>query len=318
MTLRLRHRLRGPVGIALRALPLLTGSRRLPEGALRGSAQLLLNRRTAIVPVRYREVPTRYAFRMSGDTRDFIQRYIYVFGVWEPNLSELLVRHLSPGDVVVDVGANVGYFSLLSARCVGRTGRVIAFEPVPEFAAALRTGAGHNGVSDVIELHEIAVSDTHGSTQLYVADASNRGMSSTEQVPGYEMSFSVPMAPADSCVDPAYWSRIRLVKVDVEGDEFRALAGMRRLLEALGEGAVVVAEVVGDRLEARGETVEGVMTFMEDLGFRAFTIPNDYAPRSYAFGRVQGPQPLAGMPPQGHAEVVFIKRERPTSVQPGP
>ena len=246
---------------------------------------------------------------MSGDTRDFIQRYIYVFGVWEPNLSQWLVQHLSHGDVVIDAGANVGYFSLLSAQCVGPTGRVIAFEPVPAFAAALRDNADHNGLTDIIELHQVAVSDRNGTTQVYVADASNRGMSSTELVPGYETCVSVPVARAEACVDRAYWARIRLVKVDVEGDELRALAGMRVLLDALEDGAAVVVEVAGDRLDARGETVEEAMTLMRDLGFRSFSLANEYTPRSYAFHRLHAPEPLIGMP-QGHAEVVFIKGGR--------
>ena len=309
LTSRLRHRLRRPIATALRALPLRTASRRLPHGVLRASAQMALNLRSALVPVQYREVATRFGFQMSGDTRDFIQRYIYVFGVWEPNLSEWLVQHLSHGDVVIDAGANVGYFSLLSAQCVGPTGRVIAFEPVPAFAAALRDNADHSGLTDIIELHQVAVSDRNGTTQVYVADASNRGMSSTELVPGYETCVSVPVARAEACVDRAYWARIRLVKVDVEGDELRALAGMRVLLDALEDGAAVVVEVAGDRLDARGETVEEAMTLMRDLGFRSFSLANEYTPRSYAFHRPHAPEPLIGMP-QGHAEVVFIKGGR--------
>src|SRR5207302_10016991 len=80
---RMRHAMRRPVLAILRLLPLLTASRRLPPGGLRGAAQIALNRRTATMPVQYEDVATRFGFLMSGDTRDFIQRYIFVFGVWE-------------------------------------------------------------------------------------------------------------------------------------------------------------------------------------------------------------------------------------------
>ena len=305
----LRRRVRRPALAVLRILPLFTASRRLPPGVLRGWAQIALNRRTASLPVEYRDVGTRFGFRMSGNTRDFIQRYVYVFGVWEPSLSEWMAERLSPGDVVVDVGANVGYFSLLCAQSVGPAGRVIALEPVPAFAAALRADAESNGFTDVIELQEVAASDRIGTTEVYVADASNRGMSSTEPIPGYETSVTVPVVRAETCIDPACWSRVRLVKVDVEGDELRALVGMRNLLDALEAGAAVVVEVAGDRLEVRGETVEDVMAFMSDLDFQAFRIGNEYSPRSYAFHRREPLEPVVGVP-QGHAEIVFIKGDR--------
>ena len=80
---------------------------------------------------------TRDGFRMHGDTTDLIQRYIYYFGEWEPVISKWFRQHVQQGDTVVDVGANVGWYTLLAARLVGPLGRVVAIEASPSIALAL-------------------------------------------------------------------------------------------------------------------------------------------------------------------------------------
>jgi hypothetical protein len=69
-----------------------------------------------------------YGFRIEGDQRLIMPRCIYWFGTWEPPLSEWIRRALRPGDVFVDVGANVGYFTMLAARAVAPGGLVVAVE----------------------------------------------------------------------------------------------------------------------------------------------------------------------------------------------
>ena len=66
---------------------------------------------------------TTFGAAIAGNTKDLIQRHIFYFGVWEPNLTGFLTTRLNRGDVFVDVGANIGYFSLLASRLVGRRGK---------------------------------------------------------------------------------------------------------------------------------------------------------------------------------------------------
>jgi FkbM family methyltransferase len=301
-----RSRLRQPVGQAMCALPLLTAARRLPTGTPRSLAQLALNRRTSIITVGYQDVPTRFGFTMSGDTTDLLQRYIYVFGVWEPNLSRWMDRNLSRGDVVVDIGANVGYFSLLAAHKVGDAGRVIAFEPVPAFADAMRRDLMANDFSHV-DMLPYAASETEGELEMFVAEDWNLGRSTTEAMLGYQTVAKVRSVRAADVIDETYWPRIRLVKVDVEGDELRALRGMRELLATLSTGAAVVAEVAPDRLAVRGQTAAEAVGFMRELGFSPFSIHNEYVARHYAFDAPRDPQPLLGVPTE-QVDVLFIKK----------
>ena len=75
--------------------------------------------------------PTRFGGVMQGNTQDLIQRYLYWFGVWEPQLTCWIKSRLPPRRVFVDVGANIGYYSLLAASLVGDDGQVVAIEASP-------------------------------------------------------------------------------------------------------------------------------------------------------------------------------------------
>ena len=76
---------------------------------------------------------------------------------YEPEMSLAIRRLLRTGDVFLDIGANIGYFSTLAGHIVGETGQVVAFEPHPEALATLRAATAVNGLSGVIEIVEAAV-----------------------------------------------------------------------------------------------------------------------------------------------------------------
>src|SRR6266511_4042352 len=75
-----------------------------------------------------RIVVTKRGVRLLVETDDLIQGYIYLFGVWEPNITDWIRRTLLPGDTFVDVGSNIGYYSTLAARLVGSAGSVVAID----------------------------------------------------------------------------------------------------------------------------------------------------------------------------------------------
>src|ERR671922_2698937 len=87
---------------------------------------------------------TRYGFRIAGDQALIMPRCIYWFGSWEPPLSAWIRRALRPGDVFVDVGANLGYFSLLAARAVAPGGSVVAIEAAAETVRRLEANIARN------------------------------------------------------------------------------------------------------------------------------------------------------------------------------
>ncbi len=94
--------------------------------------------------------------RIAGRTGDMIERYLYLFGQWEPALTAWLRPRLRPGRTFVDVGANIGYFSLLAARRMGGSGRVVAVEASPETFARLRANLDRNAAGNVRALNVAA------------------------------------------------------------------------------------------------------------------------------------------------------------------
>jgi FkbM family methyltransferase len=275
----------------------------LPASA-RARSLLLLNRAVRRVPRTFAHSRTAFGFVVAGSTADLIQRYLYVFGVWEPNLSYWLRDHLRPGDVVVDVGANIGYFSLLGASCVGPTGRVIAFEPVPSIADALEKAVAANGY--LVEVHREVASDVVGTTEVFRAAEGNIGRSSTIAGDDAASEGLIRTVRVADVVDAASWPRITFVKVDVEGDEMRVLRGMEPLLRALSPDAAVLVEVSPDDLEVRGGSAAELLTFMENAGFQPFAVQNSYAARDYAHFVREEPRPLTAVPTT-QSDVLFRK-----------
>ena len=74
---------------------------------------------------------TRFGGVMTGNTEDLIQRHLYFFGNWEPNISAWIASRLQRGDCFVDIGANIGHYSLLASNLVGDEGCVVAIEAAP-------------------------------------------------------------------------------------------------------------------------------------------------------------------------------------------
>ncbi len=100
------------------------------------------------------------------------QSGLIVRGVLEVPVQEALRRTLPPGGVLFDVGANIGFFSMLAGRIVGQNGRVYAFEPAPRNAEAIRRGAAANGFSN-IEVIERAAFERSGSGRLQLVEDSS-------------------------------------------------------------------------------------------------------------------------------------------------
>lgn len=150
-------------------------------------------------------------------------------GFWERTETEWFLRSIRPGDIVVDIGANIGYYTLLAAQRVGDTGRVYAFEPDPSNFALLERNVGLNGFTNVV-LEQKAVSDAPGVLRLYFSH-SNSGDHRIFQPEGEDRAFEeVPAVTLDGYFEGREES-VDFVKVDTQGAEGKILAGMSGLVE---------------------------------------------------------------------------------------
>ncbi|MEV5375585.1 FkbM family methyltransferase [Streptomyces nondiastaticus] len=247
---------------------------------------------------RRRVVRTRFGAVVPVDTQDLIQRYVYMFGTWEPHMTRWLSRRLRPGDTFIDVGANIGYFSLLAARLVGPSGRVVAIEASPVLHRSVLANVRRNACRNVRAVNT-AVSDARGSLRFTLASSRNLGANSIVPYDGpAESSFEAQALPLTEVLTASEVAGARVIKVDVEGAEGSVVRGMVPLLDRLRPDAEVTVEVTPERMARLGDSAEELLATMREHGFHAYRQPNDYAPESYpaalrcastALARLRGP-----------------------------
>ncbi len=179
---------------------------------------------------------------------------------YEPLETAIVRSEVKPGARVLDLGANIGYFSLLLARCVGPQGSVIAVEPDPDNAMILRRNVEANGYRNVKVL-EKAASDAAGTTRLYRQLRSGAHHSLAEQAPG-DAYIEIGTVRLDDVVT----GPIDFMKIDVEGAEMLAMAGAERLM-AQSPDLVLLTEYNPRALAAFGVDPEDYLLLLERLGF---------------------------------------------------
>ncbi len=172
-------------------------------------------------------LPLPWNCHISACSAEVVGRSIATQGVYDLPVTEAVVRLADVGDTSLDVGAIIGYMSLVLARSVGPRGRVLSFEPSPAVLPLLRSNV-HNWKSlpiAPIEIHSIALSNQDGEGRLGFPSGGdpNWGVASLEVE---EASVPVQLRRLDS-LDIG---RVDLVKIDVEGHEASVFAGARNLL----------------------------------------------------------------------------------------
>ncbi len=156
----------------------------------------------------------------------------YWLGTYEPDLQAALAQLVQPGWVAYDVGAHVGYISLLLARAVGPAGQVFAFEPLPANQARLRANLALNPDLRNLTLVPAAAAERTGTTRflLHASGEMGKAAGSAGRQADYEGELEVPALALDDFVFAQGHPAPNLIKLDIEGGEVLALPGLARLL----------------------------------------------------------------------------------------
>ncbi|MBF6439623.1 FkbM family methyltransferase [Nocardia cyriacigeorgica] len=149
------------------------------------------------------------------DSRDLIQRYIGLYGTWEPHLTAWLRHQLQPGDGFIDVGANIGYFAVVASRLVGPQGRVVAVEASPPFHEKMLHHIDLNKSTNVRAVNA-AVSDKNESLTFVLASSHNLGANSIVPYDGpAEVIFTTQAQQLPELLEPAEIAQARVIKIDL-------------------------------------------------------------------------------------------------------
>lgn len=195
---------------------------------------------------------------MRLNTSDFIQRTIFISGTWDEHVARIIKTHVRPGDLFVDVGANVGFYALLAAA---QGARVIAFEPNPKCSAAMVENAGFNGFE--IDVRTVGLAGRRDTAKLYVQSPGNLG-SATLRRTGDEIG-TIRLDTLDAQLEGLMPT---LIKIDVEGAEIGVVEGASRTLSA-SNGPTVLMEISEYSLLKAGGSKDRLFELMGAFGYHA-------------------------------------------------
>jgi FkbM family methyltransferase len=202
---------------------------------------------------------------MHARLDDFVGRSVFYFGDLDPKIRWVCKRVLRPGDVVIDVGANIGMITLAAARLVGPTGSVHAVEPQDDLAQRIRRSAALNRYGHVT-VHSMALSNTTGTMTLTIP-ADNAGEASLEPGLVDGRRATVRVERTDEFLRSTGGGNVRLLKLDVEGHEAAVLEGAGSALAENGPD-VILFEELGLPAGAQAS-----VRLLRDAGYRVLAIP---------------------------------------------
>lgn len=230
--------------------------------------------------------------------------------VHEKSTTALFKKVVKNGDIVVDLGANIGYFTLLAAKIVGKKGKVYSFEPEPRNYYYLRKNIELNHYDNVLVINK-AVSDKKGKVELYICpyDSGHHTINQYKGIEEYKPDFvdkkkdaiEVETIVLDDFFNQEIKQPIDVIKMDVEGAEMLALSGMNSLIRE-SENLKMFVEFFPLLIREMGNSPEEfIRKLLEDYHFSIFVIEHDYSMANYALDkeylRIDGVKKLMNLCP---------------------
>ena len=219
------------------------------------------------------DAETYFGATIHCDPVDSIQQKILLFGCWEPGVSRVIEDSLAAGDTFIDIGANIGYDTLLAASRVGTSGRVVAIEASPRIFGLLSANIERNHeLAQQIRAVNVAISDRPGQLDLYEFGANNIGATTTLPSRRGRRCATVAAARLGDVITPAERGRVRLIKIDVEGAE---PAILRDIVDHRDEYPARMELVVEANPQEAG--FADIFDRLQAAGFTAWAIENRYS-----------------------------------------
>jgi len=217
-----------------------------------------------------RDATTYYGATIHCDPVDSIQRSLIYYGVWEPAISRIVERSLAPGDLFVDIGANIGYDTLLAATRAD----VVAIEAAPHIYRKMLHNLDRNPeLARRVRAVNVAVSDHAGELDLYDFGPRNIGATTTLPSRHGKKCATVAAAPLLDILSAEELARVRLIKMDVEGAETVILNDIFDHLEAFSDDMSIIFEANPED----DRSAFNVLFKRIQQNFVAYEVPNGYS-----------------------------------------
>ena len=198
----------------------------------------------------------------------------FASGQYERPVQEAITSLLQSGGVCYDIGANLGFFSLIFGRLVGISGTVYAFEPVPQNASMIERNSRLNGIINIKVLRLALARDDGNSELLLARHVGGAVLKNVGVPPDFAGSLMVKTAAVDTLVESQQIKPPRIVKIDVEGAELDVLQGMERVLRRWKP--TVILELDDETAAGCEEKVSVCQSFLHNLNYRIELLPNSY------------------------------------------
>ena len=219
-----------------------------------------------------------------------------MFGVWEPNISKYVKSILKEGDIAIDVGANIGWYTLLFASCVGDTGHVYSIEASPSIYTLLQRNILDNSKTNITSVN-VAISDQRGRATIFKHDAANIGATTINPdmifFDRHSEEAQINTAPLFDIIPMNDILRARLIKIDVEGMEWKIVQSMSKILPQMSSHSEFILEVNQRATELLGGSISKIIEIFASAGFDVHYIPNDYRIGAYISRSTKTPEKLS-------------------------
>jgi FkbM family methyltransferase len=200
---------------------------------------------------------------------EHIQQQLFWYGKYENPIGTVLKKLLQPDNTFLDIGANIGYFSLLAARSAP-AGKIIPFEPVSYLFYALEKNIALNSIANIHPV-KAAVGEKDEDRIIYLSAADNTGMSSFHKPENYSGNTEmVKVISLDSWFTSSGLSKADIIKIDVEGNELAVLKGMKDVTKRFRPH--ILLELNPETLFYFSLTPADVLTYITELSYTPFFI----------------------------------------------
>ncbi len=210
-------------------------------------------------------VHTQLGFDLFADPGDYLSVLLIRDGVFEAPETDLVTRIVRPGDICIDAGCHLGYYSCLLTQLVGDKGRVYSFDANPQACQSTRRNLALNGLNSA-EVIQAALADRNGKVPFYISTDDQTGLSSLGPIPTCKETISVPCLRLEDFLKDRRRERARLLKLDVEGAEEMVLRGLGRFLAAHAIDLILV-ECFDERLRLLDSSAERVAGILQSANY---------------------------------------------------